>query len=104
LAVDTIEGSAWVSIAPFQVEHFRVLGLPVPPPASGFSETNVRTYVRAPDGRDGLWFLSLDVSSVVNVGGGGSLGLPYPPVDHVGTRRPASALLVAAHRRGPRPP
>ncbi len=43
LTVDTVDGSAWVSMTPFQVEHLRVLGLPALPPASAFSETNVRT-------------------------------------------------------------
>jgi uncharacterized protein YqjF (DUF2071 family) len=30
-------------------------------PLTVFAETNVRTYVRGPDGQPGLWFLSLDV-------------------------------------------
>jgi len=31
-------------------------------PASGFCETNVRAYVRACDGRTGIWFVSLDAA------------------------------------------
>jgi uncharacterized protein YqjF (DUF2071 family) len=33
------------------------------PGLSSFRELNVRTYVRAPDGKPGVWFFSLDVSS-----------------------------------------
>ena len=59
LIVDTFEGAAWVSLVPFllrvRVPHgpaLRWLGV--------FPETNVRTYVRGPDGHRGIWFLSLD--------------------------------------------
>ena len=50
--------------------------LPVVPVVTSFNETNVRT-VRGPDGRDGIWFFSLDVDSLVNVGGGRMGRLPY---------------------------
>ena len=32
-----------------------------------FPETNVRTYVRGPDGRRGVWFCSLDISRLAPV-------------------------------------
>jgi uncharacterized protein len=51
--------------------------LPAVPAVTSFNETNLRTYVRGPDGRDGLWFFSLDVDSFVNAGGGDACGLPY---------------------------
>jgi uncharacterized protein YqjF (DUF2071 family) len=35
---------------------------PALPWFTSFPETNVRTYVRGPDGRDGLWFFSLDAA------------------------------------------
>ena len=76
LVPDVVDGSAWVSLTPFRVERFRVLGLPPVPVVSSFSETNLRTYVRDADGRDGLWFLSLDVSSTVNAAFG-RLAVPY---------------------------
>lgn len=61
LELDTFEGSAWVGIIPFRLT-VRVPGLPAAPWASTFNEVNVRTYVVGPDGRQGIWFLSLDAA------------------------------------------
>jgi hypothetical protein len=72
-----VEGSAWLGLTPFRVERFGVFDLPAVPVVTSFNETNVRTDVRGPDGRDGIWFFSLDVDSLVNVGGGRMGGLPY---------------------------
>lgn len=77
LTVDIVDGSAWISLTPFRVENFGVLRLPPVPVVSSFDETNLRTYVRGPDGRDGLWFFSLDVDSIVNAGGGRLGRIPY---------------------------
>lgn len=76
LVPDVLDGSAWVGLTPFRVEGFRVLDAPLPF-VSSFPETNVRVYVRHRSGRDGLWFLSLDVTSALNVLGGRAGGLPY---------------------------
>jgi uncharacterized protein YqjF (DUF2071 family) len=58
LEVHAFEGRAWVGLTPFLMEDLRT---PVAPAwFSSFPETNVRTYVRGPDGREGLWFFSLD--------------------------------------------
>lgn len=78
LEVDVIDGSAWVSLTPFMVKGFRVAGLPSLPFLSDFEETNLRTYARARDGLDGLWFLSLDVSSMATtIGARLGYGVPY---------------------------
>jgi uncharacterized protein len=78
LTVQTYDGTAWVSLTPFVVRGFRPPGLPALPWLSSFPETNVRTYVVDESGRDGLWFLSLDVSRLVTVLGARlGLGLPY---------------------------
>jgi uncharacterized protein YqjF (DUF2071 family) len=78
LEADTWEDRAWVSITPFLMVDFRVGPLPPVPKLSTFPETNVRTYVRGPDGRDGLWFLSLEADSVPTVVGASTLyGVPY---------------------------
>ncbi len=61
LEVDTFDDAAWVSLVPFRLT-VRPPGLPAVPWASRFPEINVRTYVRGPDGRRGIWFLSLDAS------------------------------------------
>ena len=77
LEPDLVEGQAWVAITPFEVRRFRAFGLPPIPWLSTFPETNVRTYVRHRNGEDGLWFLSLDVGSTLNVLGGRVIGAPY---------------------------
>jgi uncharacterized protein len=56
----TFDGRAWVGLTPFLLEGLRTPVAPVPPWFARFPETNVRTYVVGPDGRDGLWFFSLD--------------------------------------------
>jgi uncharacterized protein YqjF (DUF2071 family) len=86
LTPDIVDGSAWLSLTPFRVERFRLLGVPYSRFDWSFPETNVRTYVRGPDGRDGLWFLSLDVPSAPNVLGGRLLSLPYFPSSMTVTR------------------
>lgn len=78
LRVDTFDGTGWVGLTPFLVEGFRPPLLPAMPCLSTFPETNVRTYVVGPDGRDGLWFLSLEVDSLLNlVAARPTLGVPY---------------------------
>ncbi|MDX6255394.1 MAG: uncharacterized protein QOJ11_1728 [Frankiales bacterium] len=61
LTVETYEGKAWVALVPFEMMAKAPRG-PELPWASHFWETNVRTYVTGPDGRTGVWFLSLDAS------------------------------------------
>ena len=61
LVVEPFDGSAWVGLVPFLIR----VGLPPVPPVpwvSVFPETNVRTYVRGPDGEPGIWFFSLDAA------------------------------------------
>lgn len=62
LLVDRFEDRAWVSLTPLMMTSVRGLGA-VPLPPAAFPETNLRTYVRLPDGRHGLWFFSLDVTA-----------------------------------------
>ena len=76
LVVDTYDGAAWMSMTPFSTTC-EVLGAVGVPGAPRFPETNVRTYVRGPDGRDGLLFLSLEVTNHANAFLGRLLGLPY---------------------------
>ncbi|CUW25886.1 hypothetical protein TUE45_00596 [Streptomyces reticuli] len=74
LAVDTYDGSAWVSLTPFVMAGVRPPGSPAALPP--FAETNLRTYVRGPDGRDGLWFLSIEVACPVMLAAR-AMGVPY---------------------------
>jgi uncharacterized protein len=78
LLVDVYDGSAWVGLTPFVMGNMRPLGVPDVPrdlsvpglkklrrlaDVSSTPETNLRTYVTGPDGRDGLWFLTIDAGS-----------------------------------------
>lgn len=59
LRASTFDGSAWVGLVPFLMDvSFPVIG--GIPGLSVFPETNVRTYVEAEDGSQGIWFFSLD--------------------------------------------
>ncbi|MEV4757720.1 DUF2071 domain-containing protein [Micromonospora sp. NPDC049559] len=62
LTVQTCDGSAWVGLTPFLMRGVRAPGVPALPWLSRFPETNVRTYVRDPSGRSGIWFFSLDAA------------------------------------------
>lgn len=76
LEVDEYDGTGWVSFTPFMLASLRPLSIGTLPAAgprmsrlrrltdlSTTLETNLRTYVRDPDGRDGLWFLTLDIGN-----------------------------------------
>jgi len=63
LEVEQHDGSAWVGITPFRITGLRPRGMLPLPRVSSFLELNVRTYVRAADGKPGIWFFSLDASS-----------------------------------------
>ncbi len=67
LDVDTHEGEAWVGLVPFRMVKVRPPGVPVPPWITTFPETNVRTYVRGPDGGTGVWFSSLEITRLLGV-------------------------------------
>ncbi|MGP4113405.1 YqjF family protein [Streptomyces sp. 4N509B] len=78
LAVDAFEGRAWVSLTPFVMAHVRPLGLPPGLPGLlTFAETNLRTYVRGPGGRDGLWFLDIEAGSPTTLAARATVGAPY---------------------------
>lgn len=62
LRPQTFDGRAWVGVTPFRMRDLRPAGLPAVPRWSTFPEINVRTYVTDPQSREGLWFLSLEVS------------------------------------------
>ncbi|PIM66110.1 hypothetical protein CTU88_44975, partial [Streptomyces sp. JV178] len=77
LEVDTYEDTAWVSLTPFVMADVRTPGLPASTRGlPTFAETNLRTYVRTPDGRDGLWFLSLEVGCPLMLAAR-AFGAPY---------------------------
>ena len=82
LRVDTFDGRAWLGVVPFTMEQvrFRSAGMRTVrvPTAHAFPELNLRTYVVGPDGRAGVYFFSLDASSLLAVVGARvGFGLPY---------------------------
>jgi uncharacterized protein YqjF (DUF2071 family) len=67
LKVDTFDGSAWVGLVPFMLCGLRVPFTPATPWISRFPETNVRTYVKGPDGGRGVWFFTLEADRLLAV-------------------------------------
>jgi uncharacterized protein YqjF (DUF2071 family) len=65
--VDAFDGVAWVGLIPFTLTVRRPPRLPAVPWFATTLEANVRTYVRGPDGRRGIWFFSLDASRLAAV-------------------------------------
>lgn len=66
LTVETFDGSAWVGLVPF---HMKV-DVPFAPEMKRilhFPETNVRTYVHGTSGEPGVFFWSLEASSLAAV-------------------------------------
>jgi hypothetical protein len=74
LQVDTFQGSAWLGIVPFWTDRIKVRGLPPVPAGRNSPEVCVRTYVRDPhSSAPGVYFLSIDASSLLTVLSGRSL-------------------------------
>jgi uncharacterized protein YqjF (DUF2071 family) len=104
LTVETYEGKAWVALVPFEMMAKPPIG-PELPWASHFWETNVRTYVTGPDGRTGVWFLSLDASRFAAVAAAKvAYSLPYFWSRMRLVERPSDrVILYATERRWPKP-
>jgi len=66
LDIDSFDGVAWIGLIAFRLT-VRAPAMPSLPWVSRFAEVNVRTYVRGPDGRRGIWFLSLDADRLAAV-------------------------------------
>jgi len=77
LALDRLDGRAWITLIPFLIVESQPAGLPRAL-ASAFLETNLRTYVRGPDGEPGIYFFSLEAASAPAVAAARLFyGLPY---------------------------
>lgn len=76
--LDTFDGAAWVALTPFLLTDLRPPLVPSLPWISRFPETNVRTYVRGPDGKPGVWFFTLEADRLLAVlAARATFGLPY---------------------------
>ena len=75
--LDTLEGRAWVSLIAFRIARMRPgFGPPIP----GLTEANeahLRTYVRGPDGRRGIWMPSIDIDPLQAAVMGRGFALAY---------------------------
>ena len=113
--VDTFGDRAWVGIVPFRIRNLRFPFLNLPKSVSTFPETNLRTYVRGPDGKTGVWFFSLDAQGWFPVVGARiSFHLPYMysklqishkmrRVEYIGRRvLPGNARYFLVINTGPR--
>ncbi|PYN87620.1 MAG: hypothetical protein DMD87_13080 [Candidatus Rokuibacteriota bacterium] len=101
LALDSFAGQAYISLIPFVIAESRPASAPAAL-ATRFLETNLRTYVRAPDGEPGIYFFSLEASSLLAVAAARLLfGLPYFPAA-MSTRREGSSIDYVSRRRGAR--
>ena len=100
LVPEVADGSAWVGLTPFVVRRQRPPLVPAVPGLSDFPETNLRAYVRAPDGTDGLWFLSLDAASLPTVlAARAAVGAPYHWAGMQVAEDGAGAVAYAGRRR-----
>jgi uncharacterized protein YqjF (DUF2071 family) len=103
LEVDTFDGSAWVALVPFRMVKVRPPGLPAIPWLTTFPETNLRTYVRGPDGGRGVYFSSLEINRILGVAVARALfGVPYTWAGmSLDTRR--DRIVYRSRRRWPAP-
>jgi uncharacterized protein YqjF (DUF2071 family) len=103
LEVQTFQGRAWVGVTPFFLEDLRTPVAPALPWFTSFPETNVRTYVRGPDGREGLWFFSLDAARLEPVlVARSTYALPYM-WSEMAVERDGSTIRYRSRRRWPGP-
>ena len=77
LELDLWEDRAWVGLVSFFMVAVRPGGTPPIPRLSTFPEINVRTYVRAPNGTDGLLFLTLEAARLGMLAARPALGIGY---------------------------
>jgi uncharacterized protein len=103
LTLDLWRGQAWVGIVSFVMAAVRPPLLPALPGLSTFPEINVRTYVRAPDGSDGLLFLTLEASQPAALAARASVGIRYAWAS-MRIRADAEAVSYETRRRWPRQP
>lgn len=97
LALDCHDGLAWVTLIPFVISESRLSWMPSAL-ANAFLETNLRTYVRGPDGEPGIYFFSLEAASAIAVAGA-RLGFGLPYFLAAMSRHVANDRIVYASRR-----
>jgi uncharacterized protein YqjF (DUF2071 family) len=77
VAIDSFDGTAWVSVVPFRMMNVHARFMPTLPGFHDVPEINLRTYVRV-GGVRGVWFFSLDAARPLVVESARlTTGLPY---------------------------
>lgn len=102
LAVDTLDGNAYLSVVPFVIADIRPKGLPA---TVGLTtpELNLRTYVRLDD-TPGIYFFNLDADDVLGVLGARIFNhLPYYFADMEFDRGPPMSFRSRRTTPGARP-
>ncbi len=98
LAIDTFEGSAWLSVVPFHLRAIRPFVVPAFAGIRHVAEINLRTYVRSGDER-GIFFFSLDARGALVVAGARvATGLPYFRADIESDERDGTIAYRSARR------
>jgi uncharacterized protein len=102
LRLEMFDGKAWISLISFQIPQMRAGGLPPLPGLASGTETHLRTYVEDPEGRRGIWLLSVEFEPVLGAAiARAGFWLPYwwsPHEVEVGT----SQIRYMARRRWPK--
>ena len=105
LQVDTFDGCAWVGLTPFVLYRLRVPFTPAAPWISRFPETNVRTYVKGPDGERGVWFFTLEADRLLAVLAARAIyRLPYCWAAMRVRQRSEQVMEYRSQRKHPFPP
>ena len=100
--LDTFEGRAWVSLIAFRIARMRPgYGPPVPGLARA-NEAHLRTYVRGPDGRRGIWMPSIDIDPLQAAVMGRGFALAYRWAS-MEVAREAHRVVYAVRRRSGTP-
>jgi uncharacterized protein YqjF (DUF2071 family) len=98
LDLDLFAGQSWITLIPFLIAVSHPAGWP-PCLATSLLEMNLRTYVRGPDGEPGIYFWSLDASSLAAVLAARLLyGLPYFPAT-MSMRKEGTRVDYTSRRR-----
>lgn len=106
LTPDLFEGRAFVGLIPFSMRDLRLAG-PLGPLSrlahvGNFGEVNVRTYVKGPDGKTGVWFCTLDADQWLSVKVASlAFGLPYRYAS-TQLEQDSSTMSWSSQRRGDR--
>ncbi|HVM12592.1 MAG TPA: DUF2071 domain-containing protein [Actinomycetota bacterium] len=76
--LDLHDGRAWVGLVSFRIAHMNPgRRLPPIPGLRTAHESHLRTYVRGPDGRRGIWMFSLDMAPLQAAALGRAMWFPY---------------------------